>query len=163
MALVLYSDDMIVHCLNMHYLSQNLYLQLINVVAQIAAKRIENKSAYELYHRQLKKMIPSILKASYRTYKPQHIQSINIVSNGFNETIGWLSQNKDKAIKKYEKVIDKQINKAEPKSPEELEKIAKATPQQIIQNIEKYFNIIKNIRKTRVDKTRYTALSRRKK
>jgi hypothetical protein len=158
MLLILYTDNKIVHGLNMHYLNKNAYRELISVVAQIAAKQIENKNAYDLYHRELKKRIKHILKVSYRTYKPQYIQSVNIVSNGFNETIGWLSQDKSIVIKKYEKAIDLKIQKAEPKTPEELKKIKNITSQQILMKIDEYFNTIKNIRKKRIDKQRYTSI-----
>jgi hypothetical protein len=158
MLLVLYVDSKIVHGLNLHYLNDRAYKELISVVAQIAAKQIENKNAYDLYHRELKKRIKHILKVSYRTYKPQHIQSANIISNGFNETIGWLAQDKSVAIQKYEKAIDVQIKQAEPNTPEQLEKIKKTTPKQILMKVDEYFNIIKNIRKKRFDKERYTSV-----
>jgi nitrogen regulatory protein PII-like uncharacterized protein len=157
LGLILYADNRIVHCLNLNYLSRQQKGRLIHVIAQIAGKKIENPSAYELYHKHLKREIPSILKASYRTYKPQYIHTLSVISDGFNKTIGWLTDQKETAIRKFAIAIQKRIKKVERKTPEQVQKDTR-TSEQIIRGVEQYVGMIKNIHKERVDRERYTRL-----
>lgn len=159
LGLILYADKRIVHCLNLNYLSRAQKGRLIHIVAQIAGKKIENPSAYELYHRYLKREIPSILELSYRTYKPVHIRTISIISDGFNKTIGWLTDQKETAIRKYAVKIQKAISKVEKKTPEQLQKDTR-TVAQIMQGVEQYINLLKSVRKEHIDKERYTRFKR---
>lgn len=170
LALVLYVGDELIHCLNIHYLSQNLTDDLVEMIVKVALKRLKSQDQYRFYHNYMKRYLPNVIKASYRTYKPGYITDVVIVSKGFEMTAGFLNALKKLGgtkftQKKTEKVVKKEIDKVEQKkkTPEEIKKMEKITSKQIAQNVDEYFKAIKQIVKYRTDREKYTGVKRKTK
>jgi methyl coenzyme M reductase subunit C-like uncharacterized protein (methanogenesis marker protein 7) len=163
MALILYADDKILHCLNIHYLSKDLTQELVEIITDVALKKLDAKNAYRFYHNTLKIKLPHVIQRCYRVYKTQHIQHVVVVSNGFETSkkfIETLRQiNIPKTLEEQVKHrIQKQIDRVKntKKSPKEL--MSAMSSLQIADDIDEYFSKIKSITKSKVDLKKYTRL-----
>ena len=83
MVLVLWCGKEWCHSITLNPLSPNLTDILIEMIAQIATKKLASKDAYALYHNYIKKQLPSIVKLAYRTYKTKRIKNEKPVSKGY--------------------------------------------------------------------------------
>lgn len=167
LALILYADDKIVHCINLHYLSSSLSDELIEMIALIAGRWLDGNDTYKLYHRHMKQYLPGVLQAAYRTYKPKHIHNHVYVSKGFNAVRYILTFLKDRAkpqkINIIKTQIQKEINVAKTETPEELrEKYGAATYDDILERVEDYYQKIKSVIKPKLDPSKYTGLRYKK-
>lgn len=167
LALVLYADDKIVHCINLHYLTPSLTDDLIEMVALIAARWLDGNDTRRLYYRHMKQQLPDILKAAYRTYKPQFINNHVYVSKGFNAVRSILTMLKAKEKSQKINIIKTQIKKeigvATGPTPEELrEKYGTATYDDILEKVENYYSKIKSIVKPKFDPSQYTGVRHKK-
>jgi len=161
LALILYVGDKLVHCLNIHYLSDYLTDDLIDTIAKVALRKISPKDMYEFYHGHLKQKLPEIVKSAYRTYKPQSIANIVVVSKGFEMSRGFIEQLKPKpSEEKIKATIKKEITKVQ-QSDKVPEDYASELPSaKITKGVEDYFNQIKSIVKKRIDKSKFTGYTK---
>jgi len=165
LALVLYADDKLVHCINLHYLTPALTDEIIEMVALVAARWLDGSDTHRLYHKHMKQNLPNVLKAAYRTYKPQFIQNHVYVSKGFQAVRAILTSLKEKSkkINVIKTQIKKEIGIASGPTPEELkEKYGAATYDDILEKVEDYYSKIKNIIKPKLDPTQFTGLRYKK-
>lgn len=161
MALILYADDKILHCLNIHYLSKDLTKELVEMIADVALKKLDARSAYRFYHNTLKIKLPHVIQKCYRIYKIEHIQHVVVVSNGFDTTkkiIDGFKLNPPVLKEKVKKRVQKEIDRIKDtkKSPKEL--MSAMSSIQIVDDIDEYFNKIKSIAKSKIDLKKYTGL-----
>lgn len=110
--LVLYTDKTKCHALNINYLSQRLTNQLINVISDVATKKVNGSNAYSFYHRHLKKVIPTVIKYCYRTYFNEKIVNPRLVSEGFGQTRNFLQAIKSRFNEPDYKEVKTSIKKA---------------------------------------------------
>jgi len=161
LALVLYADDKVLHCLNIHYLSKDLTDELVEMIARVALKRLDARDAYRFYHNFLKPKLPHVIQKCYRVYKTPHIQNAVIVSYGFETSRRFIETLKSTASASEEKIkrsVQKEIDavKETAESPEEF---MLAVPSfQIVDSVEDYFSKIKSIIKPKIDTKKYTGL-----
>lgn len=163
LALILYADHRYVHCINLHYLSSNLSDELIEMIALIAGKWLDGSNTYHLYHKHMKQYLPAVLRAAYRTYKPQHIHNHVYVSKGFNAVKSILEFLKDRAkpqkVNAIKAQIQKEISIVKTDTPEELrEKYGAATYDDILERVEDYYQKIKSVVKPKFDPSQYTGI-----
>lgn len=162
LALVLYADDKILHCLNIHYLSQDLTDELVETIARVALRKLDAKDAYRFYHNFLKPKLPHVVQKCYRVYKTPHIQHAVIVSYGFETSRRFIetlkSVSSPAAEEKIKRSVKKEIDavKETEKSPEEFMMMVPSF--QIVDSVEDYFSKIKSIIKPKIDTRKYTGL-----
>lgn len=161
LALVLYADDKILHCLNIHYLSKDLTDELVEMISHVALKKLDARDAYRFYHNFLKPKLPHMIQKCYRVYKTPHIQNAVIVSYGFETSRRFIETLKSSNKTSEEKVkhsIEKEIDavKETKKSPEEFMLMVPSF--QIVDSVEDYFSKIKSIIKPKIDTRKYTGL-----
>lgn len=162
LALVLYVDKEIMHCLNIHYLSNSLTDELIETIVDVALRKLKAKDAYKFYHNHLKKQLPHVIQKSYRVYKTKYVKNASIVSYGFETSKGFLATLKAISNKpsnqaardaiKTEIDVVKEIKK----TPEELIKVLPL--HQIVDEVDDYFKKIKSIIKPKIDTKKYTSV-----
>jgi hypothetical protein len=159
LALVLFADDKVVHCLNIHYLSKDLTDELIELIAKIALKRLDARDAYHFYHNHLKVKLPHVIQNCYRVYKADHIHSAVIVSYGFETSRRFIETLKSIATPADEKKVQLNIKKEvkaveKAKDPEDF--MSMVPNFQIVDDVESYFSKIKSIVKPKIDIKKYT-------
>ena len=152
LALILYADDKIVHCLNLHYLQNNVTQQVLNMIAMIITRQL-TRNTYKLYHSYMKRYMPHVIHASYRTYKPQYIIYPTVVSNGFAQSMSFLMRfvprdNKKIIQKKIVHNIHTQLQTTKNVSPKKLQSHKQLSTQTIIQQVDNYMRKIQNILNT---------------
>lgn len=161
LALILYADNKLVHCINLNYLSSSMNDEMVDIIVAIAMRQIQNSSdAYMLYHNYLKRRIPTIILRAYRTYKPQHIKNIMYVSDGFNSSISFVKSMVAKLPKEtiLKTKIAKEIAGVGTYTPEELSKLKSTSTNQLLAKTQDYFNRIKQVIKPKIDEKKYTKL-----
>lgn len=165
LALILYADDKIVHCLNLHYLSDKLSDKVLEMIVFIVFRKIEGKNPFKLYHNYLKPNLPEVVLKSYRTYKPEYINNVIFVSRGFNETknIMYKLINKKKSEEKVKNIIKKEISLVQNSTPDELINNEKfLPPDKILSNVDNYFSKLKDIIKPSIDPQKYTGIKKKR-
>lgn len=161
LALVLWENGEIMHCINLHYLSKDLTDDMIDTISKVALKKLDARDAYNFYHDHLKRKLPHVIQLSYRIYKTQFVSNATIVSYGFEtsrrfiETLKSVSQTVEEKVKRdIKKEIDAvQETKA---NPEEFQYVVPSF--QIVSDVETYFDKIKSIIKPKIDTKKYTGL-----
>jgi hypothetical protein len=162
LAVVLYADDKLVHCINLHALTPSLTDELIELIAKIVGRIIDGRDTYTLYHNLFKRKLPYVLKYAYRTYKPEFIQSAVFVSKGFETNILYQLRGKytPEKVKRTQDRIKKEISVTVNKEPDEL---LKAPPREHrFKSIEDYIEQIKKIAPPKIDIRKYTGIRRKK-
>lgn len=162
MALVLFVDKEIIHCLNLHYLSDKLTDELVEVIFAIVSKNLDARDAYNFYHNHLKKKLPHLIQNSYRIYKTKFIKDATIVSYGFNASRSFIealkSLSKKPSNETVHKIIKTEVHAATAikKPPEEFIRLVPS--HQIVDEVEDYFSKIKSILKPKIDTTKFTGM-----
>jgi hypothetical protein len=97
MALILYSDNLKTHALNLNYLRPHMRNEVIDMISKLATSKLrvnhrskkeeeilfKGSDTYQLYHMYLKRKLPQIIRFAYRTYHTHLILNDQIVSKGF--------------------------------------------------------------------------------
>ena len=157
--LVLYADEDKVHALNLNYLSNRLTNQVINMITDVATKRISGDNAYGFYHRHLKRFLPVVIKYCYRTYFTSKITSPKKISEGFYQTRGILGKLKsfysDQEYNDIKKKIKQSIKDANNPETEKkqvkrmfrlFKENEKLSPKELEERVRKYFDHVNDIK-----------------
>lgn len=157
--LVLYADEDKVHALNLNYLSNRLTNQVINMITDVATKRISGDNAYGFYHRHLKRFLPAVIKYCYRTYFTSKITSPKKISEGFYQTRGILGKLKrfysDQEYNDIKKKVKQSIKDANNPETEKkqvkrmfrlFKENEKLSPKELEERVRKYLDHVNDIK-----------------
>ena len=92
-----FAENGLVHALNLSYLSKKLTDDVVDMISQIASGSLQMQNTRTLYYDHLKRKLHPVVQAAYRTYHPNKMRNIQIVSKGFNETTSFINTMQKKA------------------------------------------------------------------